>query len=214
MEDGRAAAAALELAASGLARSKSVGALLVPPQQVGVLKAALQRCGCLLPGRSICCWDQEPGAPADPNPATLGTGRRVAMHVTAEMAAVLNNPSCEAAQVPHELAHALRSGQVVWQPGVRLGSTACGGPRGKQCDSAVYVLREAVFSRPIWRPAIPPQRFCFAELFAGIGGFRLVRHKLLYAAPYIVCSHRVVRTLRVESTFVLKVACCFRGWRH
>ena len=109
------------------------------------------------------------------------------MHITAELAAVLNDPS-RAAEAPHALAAGLRSGEIVWQTGVRLGSAACGGPRGKQCDSAAYALREAVFSRPIWRPAVPAQRFRFVELFAGIGGFRLVRTNLQsHVVPCQVC---------------------------
>eukprot|EP01046_Picozoa_sp_COSAG06_P057024 COSAG06_NODE_10978_length_1587_cov_3.909274_2_plen_236_part_00 len=168
---GSTAAAAEELASRGLARSKLVGAILVLPRQVGPLKALLQQHGWLRPGRSICPWESP--APPSLEAAAAAAGSLMAVHVTAEAAAILSDPARHG-EAPPVLVAALGSGEAVWQPGVRIGSPACGGPRGKQCDSAVYALREAVFSRPIWRPVIPPPRFRFAELFAGIGGFRLV----------------------------------------
>ena len=184
----------------------------MPPRQVGRLKAVLQQSGCLLPGRSICCWESTP--PTALNIATTGAGGLVAMHVTAEMAAVLNDPS-RAAEAPQALAAGLRSGEVVWQSGVRLGSAACGGPRGKQCDSAAHLLREAVFSRPIWRPAVPAPRFCFVELFAGIGGFRLVRSNLQRARVFLSSLRSLtLRTADPAHTIMLTVARGFRAWRH
>jgi hypothetical protein len=168
---GSTTAAAEELASHGLARSKLVGAILVLPRQVGPLKALLQQDGWARPGRSICPWESP--APPSLEAAAAAAGSLMAVHVTAEAAVILSDPA-RYGEAPPVLVAALGSGEAVWQPGVRIGSPACGGPRGKQCDSAVYALREAVFSRPIWRPAIPPPRFRFAELFAGIGGFRLV----------------------------------------
>ena len=165
----RMEAGAEQVAAHGLYCSKLAGALIVPPRQVATLKSALAQCQWCRPGRSICPWE---GAPPPSLAAAAAAGGLMAVHVVPEAAAVLNDPS-RAAEVPAAIAPALTSGELVWQPGVRLGSSACGGPLGKQCDSAVYALREAVFSRPIWRPPIPDQRFRFAELFAGIGGFRL-----------------------------------------
>ena len=159
-----------QISAHGLYYSKLVGALVVPPRQVGTLKAALQQCSWSRPGRSICPWEAQPPPSLA---AAAAAGGLMAVHVVPEAAAVLGDPS-RAAEIPAAIAAALASGEVVWQLGVRLGSPACGGPLGKQCDSAVYALREAVFSRPIWRPPIPEPRFRFAELFAGIGGFRLV----------------------------------------
>jgi hypothetical protein len=70
------------------------------------------------------------------------------------------------------VAAALRDGTIRWAPGLRLGSAACGGPRGLQCTAAFHALRGHIL--PLEAPACrAAPTFRFVELFAGIGGFRL-----------------------------------------
>ena len=164
-----ATTAAAEVAAEGLRQSQLVGALLVPPRRVAAVRAALPE-GWERRGRSVCAHRD----PSDER--SEDEARRVAVHVSAGAAAALADAD-RVAQLPSELG--LQSGEVLWRPGLRLGSAACGGPRGRQCASAIYNLRHAepsaaaAAARAQLAPTPEASTFRFVELFAGIGGFRL-----------------------------------------
>ena len=105
-----------------LAEAKCVGAVLAPPAVTGAVVAALRARGWLLRGRSVCSHGDDEKA--------------VFLNVTG--AASLARAAAAAT---------LGVEGVAYAPGLRVGSRRCGGPRGQQTNSAIYLLRATEASR-------------------------------------------------------------------
>ena len=121
--------------------------MLAPPAVTGDVVAALRARGWLRRGRSVCS------------------------HGDDEKAVFLN--AAGAAALARADAATLGVEGVAFAPGLRVGSRRCGGPRGQQTNSAIYLWRATEASRTRAEGS-----FRFAELFAGLGGFRVALEAL------------------------------------
>ena len=146
--DAAEAAAARATAALLLAEAKCVGAVLTPPAVTGAVVAALRARGWLRRGRSVCSHGDDEKA-------------------------VFLNATGAAALARSDAVATLGVEGVAFAPGLRIGSRRCGGPRGPQTNSAIYLLRATEASRTRAEGS-----FRFAELFAGLGGFRVALEAL------------------------------------
>ena len=102
----------------------------------------------------------------------LRRGRSVCSHGDDEKAVFLNAAGA-AALARADAAATLGVEGITFAPGLRVGSRPCGGPRGQQTNSAIYLLRATEASRTRAEGS-----FRFAELFAGLGGFRVALEAL------------------------------------
>ena len=122
--------------------------MLAPPAVTGAVVAALRVRGWLRRGRSVCSHGDDEKA-------------------------VFLNAAGAAALARADAAATLGVEGVTFAPGLRVGSRPCGGPRGQQTNSAIYLLRATEASRTRAEGS-----FRFAELFAGLGGFRVALEAL------------------------------------
>ena len=190
--------AAEAVAVAGLRQAGQVGALLAPAHRAGALVSQLRSAGWRRSGRSVCRYAGSNGSSSGGPNSGL-----VAVHISASATAALervygagpgvkpcgHSISADALSLlPSGMAEWLQTeaqtGALWWAPGLRIGSTACGGPRGKQCNSALHSLRHttaAVQAQATGAGSLPASdpsststsNFHFIELFGGIGGFRL-----------------------------------------
>lgn len=108
-------------------------------------------------------------------------GKRLAIHVSPAVAVVLSSTvEAEVARVPGKLKALLASGDLLWRPGLRVLSPEVVAKKFDKQDKFRAELAQRGHDRlsaergaATATAAASNPRFKFAELFAGIGGFRL-----------------------------------------
>ena len=147
-------------------RQLAVGAVVVPAGRAGEARATLASAGWLKPGRSMTPYHGD---------ALAGQGKRVAIHLAAVHVATLLAPA-RATEVPGSVATLLADLEVAWVPWLRVGSSDCldGAEAAElQMDTVERAFEKAAKARNTRQPGAEPSKFRYAELFTGIGGFRV-----------------------------------------
>ena len=147
-------------------RQLTVGALVVPASWADKVRATLASAGWLKPGRSITPYNGD---------VLAAEGKRVAIHLVPVKSTILLMPA-RAAEAPVDVAALLDDPKVAWVPWLRTGSKEClGGADAaeQQMDLAEKVFEKSTKSGKTQQPDGVPRKFRYAELFAGIGGFRV-----------------------------------------